>query len=329
MHENNITVHDHLPADFTSYVKETIATSLYSPIPHIPTRLLYTEEGSALFKQFTESNKQHSSQLEKTVMESFPAFDRVLQASDVLVELGAGSFERTLRVITKIKPNAAYAFWAVDCALEPAFTALKKLHRLNNNCSCRLLLADYELPVLKTLIGPAIGNMTILWLGNSCVNVFPAQLESILENVQPQKNVDRTLAIGINLAAPSNERCEQLLYHDKQGLFAAFRMSSLKLLEKELNVTIPWQQLRWKTYYRESIHAYVSAFASNAEWEMPIDANNRFVFKKDAEIIVGYSHAYTFEELNAVIKRSGWYIQAQQKDEQSGYAILLLKPIHI
>lgn len=329
MQQDGIIVENYLPLNFKSYLKETVSRSLASKVMHIPTKFLYTERGSKLFQKFTELNNNHSSQLEKEVIGNFSEFDVALQTSNILVELGAGSFERTLNIVSKVKANKEYHFWAVDFSIEPALTTIKKLHYLNNKCICKLILADYELPLLNSLIGPQIENVNILWLGNSCVNIFPEMLESIFKELKARNGIDRTLSIGINLSRPSSQLCEELLYSDKQGFFAEFRKSSLQLLEEELDLNIPWHSLSWKTYYREDINAYVSVFSSDQDWTLTIGAKNSFEIRKYTEVVVGYSHTYTLNELNVIIKNSGWHIHKMSKDERTGYAILILKSLPI
>lgn len=320
-----IKVENLLPSNFREYLKNSLLDSLTYKHPYIPTKFLYTPSGSEFFKKFTELNNNHSAQLEKNVLDNFSDLESMLSKSFIIVELGAGDFDRTLNIVTKAMGNKNYHFWAIDVSPEPTLSTLKLLQK-NSNCFCKLILADYELNDIYLHLSREIENIHILWFGNTCVNVLPDKLKNILKKILPISGINRTLTIGINLSTPSDEKCDNLLYNDSMGYFSEFRKSSLQLIEKELHVIIPWNELTWITRFSNRQNAYISTFRSRIKWSIKIDSTI-IDFLSNEEIIVGYSHAYSFTTFKHLVSECGWEILQMKSDDSNGYCIIILKPI--
>ena len=189
-------------------------------------KYLYDALGSRLFEAITELPEYYPTRTEATILSANAvAMAQAIGPVDTLIDLGAGSCAKALRLIPSLRP-ARYV--AVDISvgfLEQALNDVQRQHPA-------LEVAGVGLDFSSTLALPTDvvqGRPVFFYPGSSIGNFTPAQAEIFLASVQRQA-IGGGLLIGVDLV--KGIEWLEPAYDDALGVTAAFNLNLLRHLNR-------------------------------------------------------------------------------------------------
>ena len=131
----SLTVDNHLPADFLSAaLREDVLRGLTATPKSLPPKWFYDDRGSELFEQITRLPEYYPTRAERSILVERSAEIAATSRADTLVELGAGSAEKTRLLLDALRDSGALRrFVPVDVsegALRAAATRMARSARV-------------------------------------------------------------------------------------------------------------------------------------------------------------------------------------------------------
>src|SRR4051794_34344523 len=100
----SLTVDNHLPADFlTEALRHDVLAGLTASPKWLPPKWFYDERGSELFEQITRLPENYPTSAERAILAARAGEIASVSGADTLVELGAGSAEKTRLLLDALR----------------------------------------------------------------------------------------------------------------------------------------------------------------------------------------------------------------------------------
>ena len=207
-------------------IRAELLRGLNAPTPYIAPKFLYDALGSRLFDAITELPEYYPTRTETAIVQAFgDPMARAIGPVQTLIDLGAGSCAKALRVLPLLRP-ARYV--AVDISVEFLRDSLRQVQHRHPTLDITGVGLDFS----SALALPAHcvqGRPVFFYAGSSIGNFTPAQAVVFLAGVHEQAR-GGGLLIGVDLVKSS----ELLVpaYDDALGVTAAFNLNLLLHLNR-------------------------------------------------------------------------------------------------
>jgi dimethylhistidine N-methyltransferase len=207
-------------------IRAELLRGLNAPTPYIAPKFLYDALGSRLFDAITELPEYYPTRTETAIVQAFgDTMARAIGPVQTLIDLGAGSCAKALRVLPLLRP-ARYV--AVDISVEFLRDSLRQVQHRHPALDITGVGLDFS----SALALPAHcvqGRPVFFYAGSSIGNFTPAQAVVFLAGVREQAR-GGGLLIGVDLVKSS----ELLVpaYDDALGVTAAFNLNLLLHLNR-------------------------------------------------------------------------------------------------
>ncbi len=202
-------------------VRAELLRGLNAPTPFIAPKFLYDALGSRLFDAITELPEYYPTRTEAAIVQTFgDTIARAIGPVETLIDLGAGSCAKALRVLPLLRP-ARYV--AVDISVEFLRDSLRQVQHRHPTLDITGVGLDFSTAL--TLPENCVqGRPVFFYAGSSIGNFTPAQAVEFLAGVREQAR-GGGLLIGVDLVKSS----ELLVpaYDDALGVTAAFNLNLL------------------------------------------------------------------------------------------------------
>ncbi|KAL4898053.1 histidine-specific methyltransferase [Aspergillus ambiguus] len=161
-------------------LRAEIEAGLSAVPPSLPSLLLWDEEGLRRFDKFAHGDAYYLREKEVEILqENIAQITASIPSGSVLVELGCGSLQKTVRVLSALeKQQKAVRYYALDVSLRGLtenLAGLMKRSSLFRHTQVIGLLGTYDDCIAwfanQPDLGVAVPAVTFLWLGNSVSNV--------------------------------------------------------------------------------------------------------------------------------------------------------------
>ncbi|WP_033444145.1 L-histidine N(alpha)-methyltransferase [Dietzia alimentaria] len=222
------------PADpDTAALESDLLEGFFNDPPTLPPRWFYDEKGSLLFDQITRLAEYYPTRAEAEILRARAA--DIVGSADTMVELGAGTCEKTRVLLDVFAPEsnsdpdaAGPLFVPVDISTEMLFG------------SARALASEYPglrvVPVvgdLTALVGPLPGEpggRMVLFLGGTIGNFSETQRADFFTMLRGIMDPGDRLVIGFDLV----KSAERLVaaYDDAAGVTAEFDLNMLDVIAR-------------------------------------------------------------------------------------------------
>lgn len=305
--------------DLKAQFRADVLSGLAQPQKFVPARWFYDLDGSELFEEITRLPEYYPTRAETEILAgSCEAFRAAVGQGRVVVEFGAGSATKTPLLLDCIGP-AAY----VPVDISGDFLRM----------SCAPLAERYpDLPII-----PVEGDFTHpLQLpddvkGGPALGFFPG---STIGNLEPPGAVDllramrETLGDGslllIGMDRIKDRSVLMAAYDDAAGVTARFNLNLARRINRELQGTIPVEQLRHKIVWN----------AERARIEMHLEAlsdiaftvsGHGFAMGRGETIHTENSHKYDAVSATQLLLAGHWQPFEHYTDSQERFMVLLAR----
>jgi L-histidine Nalpha-methyltransferase len=212
-----------------------VRDGLARPQKELPPKYFYDERGSELFEEITRLPEYYLTRTERALLERWmPAWIGRLRPR-ALVELGAGSAEKTRIVLdAMVTAVGAAAYVPVDVSADFLEATAVRLGAHYPTVDVLPVVADmtaaFALP--NGLAGPTLH----AFLGSTIGNFAPDDAVALLRGVRGRMRPDDGFLMGVDLR--KDPAVIEAAYNDAAGVTAEFNRNVLHVLNRELHADL-------------------------------------------------------------------------------------------
>jgi len=302
------TIEVHLaPGDLRAAMEADVRAGLTATPKQLPPVYFYDDRGSRLFDDITRLPEYYPTRAERAILESH-AKDMVESAgADVLVELGAGTCDKSRVLLDAMQSCGRLGTYqpldVSDTTLWEAATALS---------------ADYPGLAVRAVVGDfhhhmdelgADGRRLIAFLGGTIGNFDPGQRAGFLARlVEVMRPGDRFL-LGTDLVKDRGRLVAA--YDDSAGVTAEFNRNVLHVLNRELGADFAPDRFTHVARWNEPDHRIEMWLRSEGACRVRLaDLDLDVEFAAGEEMLTEISTKFSPDSLRAELEASGLEVEA-------------------
>lgn len=297
---------------------------LSRPQKELPPKYFYDHRGSMLFEAITRLPEYYLTRAERRVLRTWmPAILRDL-APTTLVELGAGSGEKT-RIILRAMRAAGRGrrYIPIDVSAEFLDQSAARLRSDLPWLAVEPVVGDFtrQIDIPQENDGPVL----FAFLGSTIGNFTDAEGIAILRSVrQAMRGGDRFL-LGADLRTKPVSRIERA-YNDTEGITAEFNRNILHVLNRELDAGFDPARFEHRAAWSWAHHRIEMHLVSRGTQRVPVPALGAIVLRDGESIRTEICCKYDEEQLARMFAAAGLAARTWCVDPHDKYAIVIAAP---
>lgn len=293
---------------------------LSRPQKELPPKYFYDERGSELFEEITRLPEYYLTRTERALLERWmPAWIGNLRPR-ALVELGAGSAEKTRIVLDAIvSAVGAAAYVPVDVSADfLEATALR-------------LTADY--PTLRVV--PVVADMTAefalpaglpgptlhAFLGSTIGNFAPDEAVALLRGVRARMRPGDAFLMGVDQR--KDPAVIEAAYNDAAGVTAEFNRNMLRVLNALAGADFDPEAFEHRAFYHRDLHRIEMHLDARTPQVVAIPGVGEVRIAAGESIRTEISCKHDRASVEAMLAAAGMRLAEWETDSDGLYAILL------
>jgi L-histidine N-alpha-methyltransferase len=300
-----------------------VAAGLAAPQKELSPKYFYDHRGSEIFEQITRLPEYYQTRTERAILEAWmPALIAGL-GTKALVELGAGSAEKSRVIINAMRAaGTAELYVPIDVSASFLNQTAAQLRRDYPGLAVEPLVADIaeELGRPHGLPYPAM----YAFLGSTIGNFYPPAAIRLLSRVRAAMNSEDRLLLGVDLR--KDITTIELAYNDSQGVTAAFNRNMLLVLNHELGADFDPDLFAHQAFYEPATHRIEMHLVSIVEQEVRIPGIGQIAFEMEESIRTEISCKYDLESVAELFEPAGLRIETWRPDPSSLFALVVGAP---
>jgi len=310
------------PAADPALLRE-VAEGLSRPQKELAPRFFYDERGSRLFEEITRLPEYYLTRTERALLQRWmPEWIGAL-APRALVELGAGSAEKTrivLDAITAAVESAVYV--PVDVSAEFLDESAERIRAAYPTIDVVPLVADitdhFALP--PGLPGPTLH----AFLGSTIGNFAPEPAVELLCRVRERMQETDRFLMGVDLR--KDPARIEAAYDDAAGVTAEFNRNMLRVLNATAGADFDVDAWEHRAFYNRQAHWIEMHLVSSHDQSVSIPGAGTFRFAAGETIRTEISAKHDRASVESMFYAAGLVVEQWVTDEDGLYAITLAAP---
>ena len=301
-----------------------VAAGLSAPQKELPPKYFYDHRGSELFEEITRLPEYYLTRAERALLEQWmPQLIPVL-GSRTLVELGAGSAEKS-RIILNAMRAAGTAELYVPIDVSAAFLreTADQLRREYPGLGVSPAVADIseELNVPRGLASPVL----FAFLGSTIGNFHPPAAIRLLARVRAIMWAGDRFLLGADLRKDIG--LIEAAYNDAQGVTAEFNRNMLRVLNHELGADFDLASFTHRAFYDREAHRIEMHLISTRHQAVDVPGIGEVRFARGESIRTEISCKYDISSLSTLFSGAGLELESWQTDPEQRFALVVAKPV--
>jgi L-histidine Nalpha-methyltransferase len=305
-------------------VLEEIREGLARDQKALPPKYFYDERGSHLFEEITRLPEYYLTRAERALLHRHLPAWVAEQRPATLVELGAGSAEKTRIILEAMMDAAATAVYVpVDVSEEFLVrTAERPPRRLSgsdgharsrgHDAGARAARRGIPGPVLHALLGSTIGNFA------------PREAVALLARVRASMREGDRFLLGVDLRKPPE--AIEAAYNDAAGVTAEFNRNMLRVLNAITGADFEPEAFRHHAFYNADEHCIEMHLVSRQAQEVSIPGLDVVTFRAGESLRTEISCKHDRQSVQALFDAASLRLEHWSPDEEGRYAIALAVP---
>jgi L-histidine N-alpha-methyltransferase len=246
----NLIVENHLPSDFlTAALRSDALRGLTASPKWLPPKWFYDDRGSALFEQITRLPEYYPTRAERAILDARAAQIASVSRAESLVELGAGSAEKTRLLLDALR-GTLRRYVPVDVSEAALRQAAAGILADYPGLAVHAVVADFEEHLDRL---PEDGRRLVAFLGGTIGNLVPDERAVFLRQIRASLRPGEFLLLGTDLVKSPDVLVPA--YDDAAGVTAEFNKNVLHVINREL-----------KADFDPGAFAHVALWDPEAEW---------------------------------------------------------------
>jgi L-histidine N-alpha-methyltransferase len=318
------TIDVHLsPTEVREQMRADAVAGLLADEKSIPPVWFYDERGSTLFDEITRLPEYYPTRTERQLLEVHAATMAELSKADTLVELGAGSCEKTRVILDALERNGSLARYVpFDVSDEFLRSAASTLCDEYDELAVHLVIGDFHQHLGEI---PLDGRRMVAFLGGTIGNLDPTQRRRFLFDLNCTMSSDDTLLIGTDLV--KDPRRLVAAYDDAAGVTAKFNRNVLLVLNQQLGGD-----------FDPDLFSHVAVWNEKESWiEMRLRAATAHDvtlsgagitvhFAEGEDLLTEISAKFTPERVRQELKDAGFVVEGMWGEDEGEFLLTLAHP---
>jgi L-histidine Nalpha-methyltransferase len=297
-----------------------VAAGLSAPQKELPPKYFYDQRGSELFEEITRLPEYYPTRTERALLESWMPVLIPELGTRALVELGAGSAEKS-RIILRAMRAAGHAERYVPIDVSSGFLdeTAGKLRREFPGLTVDPIVADiaedFERP--RALPHPAM----FAFLGSTIGNFYPPAAIRLLSRVRAAMDPNDRFLLGVDLRKDIG--LVEAAYNDSRGITAAFNRNMLLVLNAELGASFDPSTFEHRAFYEPVTHRIEMHLVSKLDQVVRIPGIGLVSFRAGESIRTEISCKYDRASVAELFVGAGLRIERWRQDPKGLFALLV------
>lgn len=308
-------------------MRAEVAHGLSQVPKQLPSKYFYDARGSRLFERITHLPEYYPTRTERALLERWmrPWFAELRPRS--LVELGAGSAEKTrilLDAMLDVESGELYV--PVDVSAEFLADTARRLRADYPDLRVSPAVADIARP-LELSVDPASPTV-YAFLGGTIGNFGPAEAADLLRHVRAVMNVQDRFLLGADLRpGPGKGRDEiEAAYNDDAGVTAEFNLNMLRVLNRELGTDFALDAFHHRAFYDDASHRIEMHLVSDGAQVVHLPDVGTFRLAAGESIRTEISCKYDRASVQDLFRRAGLAVDCWRQDDLGRFALAVGVP---
>lgn len=310
---------------WSEHLRQDTVEGLKGSPPSTPPVWFYDERGSDLFAQIMGLPEYYISRAEHGLLEDVADEIASAAGTESLVELGAGSAEKTHILIDSMqKTEHLTSYVPTDVSHEALEQAAVSVQEQFDDLDVHYVVCDFtkHLKELETL-----GKRTFAFLGSTLGNFTVSQRRRFLADTSAALSPGEHFLVGTDLVKDSSTI--EAAYNDSQGVTAAFNLNALEVMNSELGANFDTAAFSHSAPWVEEHQRIEMRLVAESAQDVWFDALELGISLMPGEwLCTEYSHKFSADDVTKELEGVGLNVEQQWFADERGYALTLAsKPV--
>jgi L-histidine Nalpha-methyltransferase len=300
-----------------------VEAGLSAPQKELSPKYFYDQRGSELFEEITRLPEYYPTRTERSILESWmPGLIRQL-GSRSLVELGAGSAEKSRIVLDAMRAaGTAELYVPIDVSATFLSQTAARLLREYPRLEVEPAIADIseELNLPRRIPHPAL----FAFLGGTIGNFYPPAAIRLLRRIRLAMEPSDRLLMGVDLRKDVD--LIEAAYNDRRGVTAAFNRNMLRVLNHELGADFDPMAFEHWAFYERTAHRIEMHLVSRNAQQVTIPGIGPIRFRAGESLRTEISAKHDRASVSQLFEPAGLRIEAWRTDPRDWFALVVGAP---
>lgn len=297
-----------------------VAAGLSAPQKELLPKYFYDHRGSEIFEQITRLPEYYQTRTERGILESWMPELVPQLGTRALIELGAGSAEKSRLIISAMRAaGTAELYVPIDVSASFLNQTATRLRWEYPGLAVEPVVADIaeEFDRPSGLPHPAM----YAFLGGTIGNFYPPAAIRLLGRIRSAMTAEDRLLLGVDLRKDIGRI--EAAYNDSQGVTAAFNRNMLLVLNHELGANFDPDGFTHHAFYEPVNHRIEMHLISTHEQEVRIPGIGLVSFARGESIRTEISCKYDRQSVAELFEPAGLRIEIWQPDPKALFALVI------
>lgn len=283
----------------------------------IAPKYFYDDAGAALFGRICEQPEYYLTRAELEILEAYaPEMAELLGPRTLLIELGAGSTQKTGTLLRHLREPAA--FMPIDLSREQLDRSARALGRLRPGLALLPLLADFTRPLSLPSLSPLPRRRAVYFPGSTLGNFEPLHAVQLLRRVRALVGAGGALLIAVDVH--KDLALLERAYNDAAGVTAAFNLNLLRRINRELQGDFRLDSFDHHAWYNTHESRIEMHLLSRCAQQVTVQGE-RFAFARGETLHTENSYKYRPEDFMHLATLAGFSVQRSWSDTLGLFAM--------
>jgi L-histidine N-alpha-methyltransferase len=300
-----------------------VARGLSLPQKELSPKYFYDQRGSELFEEITRLEEYYPTRTERALLEAWmPSLIRRL-GSRSLIELGAGSAEKSRVIIDAMRAaGTAELYVPIDVSATFLSQTAARLRREYPRLVVEPAIADIsdELNLPRRLPRPAL----FAFLGSTIGNFYPPAAIRLLGRVRAAMEPGDRFLMGVDLR--KDVARIEAAYNDSAGVTAEFNRNMLNVLNHELGSDFDPSAFDHLAFYEPVAHRIEMHLVSREPQLVTVPGIDPIRFEAGESLRTEISCKHDRESVAQLFEAAGLEIQAWRSDPDALFGLVVGAP---
>jgi L-histidine N-alpha-methyltransferase len=296
-----------------------VAAGLAAPQKELPPKYFYDHRGSELFEEITRLPEYYPTRTERSLLDAWMPTLIPELGTRALVELGAGSAEKT-RIILRAMPSSGTGLYVpIDVSASFLDQTAARLRREYPGLRVEPEVADIseEFDLSREVPHPAL----YAFLGGTIGNFYPAAAIRLLLRVRSAMHSADRFLMGVDLR--KDIPLIEAAYNDSRGVTAEFNRNMLLVLNHELGASFEPDAFTHRAFYDPATHRIEMHLVSKLEHEVRVPGIGMVAFRQGESIRTEISCKHDRRSVGDLFAAAGLRIETWRPDPAALFALVV------
>ena len=290
----------------------------------LPPKYFYDRLGSQLFEEITRLPEYYLTRTERRLLRRWMPYLAQHYAPRSLLELGAGSAEKTRIILGALRDNrAADVYVPLDISAEFLEESAVRLREEFPGLTVTPVVAD----LADAIVPPRAIASPILFafLGSTIGNFDAEEAAQLLRRIRAAMGPNDLFLLGVDLHKDTH-RIERA-YNDARGVTAAFNRNVLRVLNRELGADFEVESFSHHAPYLADERRVEMHLVADCDQTVTVPGVGRVQFAAGESIRTEICCKYDRKQVEDLLGGADFIIDEWWEDSQDPYALVLARPV--